>query len=66
MAGFAVMAQHFLVKHASAVGSVGWATHSSAAGHTAARTASQQSQRRGKQRDDYENGLSAAHVEPQS
>ena len=39
MAGFAVMAQHLFVKHARGVASVGWATHSSAAGHTSSRAA---------------------------
>jgi hypothetical protein len=64
MTRLALMAKHLFVKHANGVGSVGRATHSSAAGHTAARAAGQQSQWRGNQSDDHEDGLSAAHIEP--
>ena len=66
VSGFAVVAQHLFVKHASGVRPMGRTTHSGATRHTSFRAAGQQSQWRGEQSDDDENGLSAAHVEPQS
>jgi hypothetical protein len=61
----AVVTQHLFGKHASSVRRpVGGATHAGATGHTSVRAAGQQSQWGGEQRDDNQNGLSAAHVEP--
>ncbi|MGD0544697.1 MAG: hypothetical protein ABSB65_09830 [Candidatus Acidiferrales bacterium] len=61
--GFTVMAQHLFVKYASGMRPMDRATHSGATGHASGGAAGQQCQRRSEQREDNENGLSAAHIE---